>query len=215
MPCFQIDVLITELLHLVFQRCDISLQRFWSSTKVGHCSHNSCSFDGSPHSSLIPVAQETSVSALDVSIDGHKLSQKLDVPPVDIIFLDLSEILLAFFVSIKWLEVMPQRLMRLELIICSLNTELCGPIVRSRVEFSLSQVLQLMQQVGSSLRIDIIRRSYAGVRRISPNILSQDDIDNVFNSESVSSFEVDFPCFEVILDKLKEGIDFKRQAFLI
>lgn len=71
-----------------------------------------------------------------------------------------------------------------------------------------------MKQVSSSLRVDVISRSNPGVRGISPNILSQSDIDNVFNSESVTSFEVDLPSFEVILDKLKEGIDFKRQAFL-
>lgn len=100
--------------------------------------------------------------------------------------------------------------MRFELIICSLNTELCRPIIRSWVEFSLSQVLQLMHQVCSSLSIDIISRSNTRIRRVSPNILSQGNIDNILNSESVSSFEVDLPSFEVILDELIKGIDFKR-----
>lgn len=89
MSCFKVDVLIAEFLDLVFQRCDISLQRLWSSSEVRHSSHDSRSFDGSPHSSLVPITQEASVSALDVSIDGHELPQELDVPPMDIILLDL------------------------------------------------------------------------------------------------------------------------------
>lgn len=104
--------------------------------------------------------------------------------------------------------------MRLELIICPLNAKLCRSIIRSWVEFSLSQVLQLMQQVCSSLSIDIISRSNTRIRRISPNILSQGNIDNVLNSESISSLEIDLPGFEVILDELKKGIEFKRQSFL-
>lgn len=159
MSCFKVDVLIAKFLDLIFQRCDISLQRLWSSSEVRHSSHNPCSLDGSPHSSLVPITQEASVSTLDVSVDGHKLPQELDVSPMDIILLDLPEILLTLLVSIEWLKVMPQGLMRLQLIICSLNTELCGPIIRSWVEFSLSQVLQLMKQVSSSLHVDIISRS--------------------------------------------------------
>lgn len=89
MSCFQVHMLIAKFLHLVFQRCDISLQRLWRSSEVRHCSHNSGRFDSSPHGSLIPITQETSVSTFDVSIDGHKLSQKLNVSPMDIILLDL------------------------------------------------------------------------------------------------------------------------------
>lgn len=214
MSCFQVDMLIAQFLDLIFQRCDISFQWFRSSSEIRHSSHNSCSFDGSSYSSLVPVTQKASVSALDVSIYGYELPQEFNVPPMDIILLDLSQILLAFLVSIEWFEVMSQGLIRLELIVCSLNTELCGTIIRSWIEFSLSQILQLVEQVSSSLGVDIIRRSNPGVRRISSNILPQSDVDNVFNSESVSSFEVDLPCLEVILDELKEGIDFKRQAFL-
>lgn len=89
MSCFQVNMLIAKLLYFIFQRGDVSLQWLWRSSEVGHCSHDSGRFDGSPYSSLISITQETSVPTLDVSIDRHKLSQELNVPPMDIVLLNL------------------------------------------------------------------------------------------------------------------------------
>ena len=104
MSSFQIDMLIAYFLHFVLERCDVFLEWFWGASEVGHGTHDAGSFDGSPHSSLIPITEETAISAFNVSVDCQELPQQLDVAPVDIILFDLPEVLLSFFVSVKGAE---------------------------------------------------------------------------------------------------------------
>ena len=54
---------------------------------------------------MIPVAEEAAVAALDVAVDSEKLSQHLDVAPVDVVLFYLPQVLLPLLVSVEWLEV--------------------------------------------------------------------------------------------------------------
>jgi hypothetical protein len=100
MTCFKIDMLISNLLHFVLKRRDVPFQRFRRTAVVGHSTHDPGCFDGQPSLSLIIVAQEISVSALYISIDRHKLSQQFHVSPMNIVFLQLTKILLSLLVTV-------------------------------------------------------------------------------------------------------------------
>lgn len=75
MTCLKIYMLISDLLHLILQRCNVSFERFRSSTEVRHGTHDSGCLDGHSGCSLITVAQKIFIPALDVSIDCDKLSK--------------------------------------------------------------------------------------------------------------------------------------------
>lgn len=100
MSSLKIDMLISQFLHLILERCDITLEWLWSTPEVRHCAHNTGSFNGSSYSPLIPITEEASISAFNVAINGEKLSQQFNVAPVNIILLNLSQVLLSFLISI-------------------------------------------------------------------------------------------------------------------
>lgn len=89
MPSLQVDMLIAYFLHLILEGCDVSLEWFGGASEVGHGAHDTGSLDCSPHGPLIPVAEETAIPALYVSIYCQELPQQFDVAPVDIVLIDL------------------------------------------------------------------------------------------------------------------------------
>lgn len=191
MSCFKINVLITQFLHFVFERGDVAFQRLWSTTKVRHCTHYTCSFNGSSNSTLISIAEETAESTFNVSVYCKKLSKQLDVSPVNVILINLPQVLLALFISIQRFKVMPKGLMRFELIIGTLHSEFARPVIRGRIKLALSEILELMEEVSSALSVHVICRTNTRVRGVSTNILTQSNINNVLNCEAVIRFEVD------------------------
>ena len=147
-------MLVAQFLQFVFEGGDISFERLGGASKVGHGTHDAGGLDGSSHCSLVPVAEEAAVAALDVAVDSEKLSQHLDVAPVDVVLFYLPQVLLPLLVAVQRLEVMPQRLVGLQLIISSLHTELAGAIVGGGIELALPEVFELVQQVCSALGVD-------------------------------------------------------------
>ena len=207
-------MLIPNLLNLVFQRGNISFQRLRCSSVVRHSSHYSRSFDCSSYRFLISISQIVAVSAFNVTIASDKLSQKLNVSPMNIVFIDLFQILLSFFIAVQRLEKMAKWLRRLQFIIGFLNCKIVGSVIRLWIEFSFSQIFKLMQQVGSAFCVDDVLPSNSSQRWIRTDILSQSDVHDVFNSKSIIIFEVNLSGFKIILQKLEERIEFQRDTFL-
>jgi hypothetical protein len=133
---------------------------------------------------------------------------------VDVVLLYLPQVLLPLLVAVERLEVMPQRLVWLELVVRALNCELAGAVVGSGIKLALPEVLEFVQQVGSPLGVNKVGRANARIGGVSADVLPESDVDDVFDGEPVVGFEIDFAGLEVVLDELEEGINFERQSFL-
>jgi hypothetical protein len=212
--CFQVDVLISQFLDFIFERGDVSLEWLRSASEVGHGAHDACSFDCGSDCALVSVAEEAAIATLDVAVYGEELPQQLDVAPVDIVLLYLPQVLLPLLVAVQRLEVMPQRLVWLELVVRALNCELAGAVVGSGIKLALPEVFEFVQQVGSPLGVNKVGRANARIGGVSADVLPESDVDDVFDGEPVVGFEIDFAGLEVVLDELEEGINFERQSFL-
>jgi hypothetical protein len=58
---------------------------------------------------------------------------------MNIVFVNLFQVLLSFLVSVQRLEIMPQRLVRLQFVVGSLHREFAGAVIGIWVEFTLPQ----------------------------------------------------------------------------